>query len=135
MSMSDYLEEKLLNHVLHNTAYTTPGTSLYMALFTADPTDTGSYTNELANANAYARQQVTFAAASNPGGTITTSADITFPVCTTTNWGTITHAAICDSGTRGAGNMLVSGQLDASKTINVGDQFKILAGNFTVTLD
>lgn len=48
--VSDYLEEKLLNHTFRNTAYTSPGTSVYVAVYKANPTDAGNgaeiaYTN------------------------------------------------------------------------------------------
>ena len=39
-TISDYLEDKLLDHVFENSAYTVP-TTLYVALSTADPTDSG----------------------------------------------------------------------------------------------
>ena len=38
---SDYLETKVLDHVFGGTSYTAP-TTLYVALYTAAPTDTGS---------------------------------------------------------------------------------------------
>jgi hypothetical protein len=131
---SDYLEEALLNHCLRHVAYTSP-TTVYCALYTADPTDANVTANEVVTTGGslYARQAITFAAAANPGGTCTTSADLTFPVAGS-NWGTVTHVGITDNATRATGNLLFYGQLDTSKTINTGDQFKILAGNLTVTL-
>ena len=40
---SDYLEDKVLDHVFGGSAYTAPGT-LYVGLFTAAPSDTGGGT-------------------------------------------------------------------------------------------
>ena len=40
---SDYLEDKVLDHVFGGNAYTAPGT-LYVALYTVAPTDTGGGT-------------------------------------------------------------------------------------------
>ena len=40
---SDYLEDKVLDHVFGGTAYTAPST-LYVALYTVAPTDTGGGT-------------------------------------------------------------------------------------------
>ncbi|HQF46962.1 MAG TPA: hypothetical protein PLA37_14230 [Anaerolineaceae bacterium] len=37
--ISDALENAWLNHVLRNTAYTSPGTAVYAALFTSNPAD------------------------------------------------------------------------------------------------
>ncbi len=39
-SKADYLENKVLEHVLKNTSYTSPVT-VYCALFTVAPTDAG----------------------------------------------------------------------------------------------
>ena len=128
---SNYLENKLLDHVLTSTAYTQP--SRYVALFTSDPGETGSYTGEISTSGtAYARQAVTFAAASS--GTSATNATVTFPTATA-SWGTITHVAIVDGSTAGAGNVLFYGAVTASKTIDTGDTFQISSGNLTVSLD
>ena len=123
---SNYLENALVNAVLRNTTYTSPAT-VYVALFTTDPTDAGSGT-ELSG-NAYARTAVTFGAPSN--GVTTNSADVTFPTCTLA-WGTVTHIGIRDALT--SGNLLYHTPLDASKTIDLGDIFKITTGNLSVTL-
>lgn len=60
-SMTDYLESKLLDHVVRNVVYTPP-TSVYVALFTTPTTDAGGGTEVVGGA--YARQFVTFSAAS-----------------------------------------------------------------------
>ena len=39
-AMSNYLEAKLINHVLRNTAFTTPGTSVYVGLIQFYEADT-----------------------------------------------------------------------------------------------
>ncbi len=127
--MSDYLEKKLLDHVLRNTAYTPPA-SVYLALFTTDPTDAGTGTE--VTGGAYARQKITFGAASSPGGTASTTADIAFPVATA-NWGTVTHVGIYDAAT--AGNLLFHGALNTPRTINIDNQLCILAEELVVILD
>jgi hypothetical protein len=43
---SNYLELKLLDHALGTTTYTKP-TKVYLDLFTADPGEAGSFTNEI----------------------------------------------------------------------------------------
>lgn len=105
-SLSDYAENKLLDHVF-NVAYTPPAT-VYLALCTADPTDagTGAAMNEVANANAYARRPITFGAAA--ARRITQSGDVQFAMATGA-WGAVTHWAILDSGAHGAGNLLAHG--------------------------
>jgi len=125
-AISNYLENALINATLRNTTYTSPAT-VYVALFTSDPTDAGSGTE--VSGGSYARQSATFAAPSN--GASSTNADVQFPQATG-NWGTITHFGIYDALT--TGNLLYHGALTASKTIETGDVFKIASGNLTVTL-
>ena len=129
---SNYLENKILDHVLTATAYTQP--SRYIALFTASPGEAGSFTNEISTggSSAYARQPVTFAAASS--GSSATNATVTFPTAGA-NWGTITHVAVVDSDTAGAGNVLFYGAVTTSKQIDTGDTFQISSGNLTISLD
>lgn len=124
--MSNYLENALINATLRNTSYTSP-TTVYLALYTTDPTDADTGTE--VSGGSYARQSITFGAPSN--GTSTNSAAIEFPAATG-NWGTITHVGIRDALT--SGNLLYHTALDASKTINNGDIFKILTSNLSVTL-
>ncbi len=124
---TDYLEDKIIDHMLRNQAYTPP-TTIYLALFTAAPGDAGGGTE--VSGGSYARQAVTLSAAS--GGASANSADITFPAATA-DWGTVTHVALMDALT--VGNMLMHSPLDASKTVNNGDTFKINAGDLDVTVD
>ena len=124
--MSNYLENALINGTLRATSYTAP-TTVYVALYTSDPTDADTGTE--VSGGSYARQSVTFAAPSN--GVSTNSADITFPTATAAQ-GTVTHIGIRDALT--SGNLLYHTPLDASKTIDLGDIFKITTGNLSVTL-
>lgn len=127
---SNYLENKVLDHVLTSTSYTAPGTR-YLALFTADTgLETNSPSAEISTSGtAYARQAVTFAAASS--GSSSTNATVTFPAATA-NWGTVTHVAVMDAST--AGNVLFWGAVTTSKTIETGDTFQVTSGNLTITL-
>jgi hypothetical protein len=124
--MSNYLENALVNATLRNTSYTSPAT-VYVALFTTDPTDANTGTE--VTGGSYARTSVAFAAPSN--GAAASSADCTFPTCTST-WGTVSHIGIFDAST--AGNLLYHTPLDTSKTIETGDIFKIASASLTVTL-
>ena len=123
---SNYLENALINAVLRNTTYTSPAT-VYVSLYTSDPTDADTGTE--VSGGSYARTAVTFGAPSN--GVSTNSADVTFPTATA-SWGTVTHIGIHDAST--AGNLLFHTPLDTSKTIDSGDIFKITSGNLSVTL-
>jgi hypothetical protein len=129
---SNYLENKILDHVLTATAYTQP--SRFLALYTASPGEAGAHTNEVSTSGtAYARQAVTFAAASS--GSSATNATVTFPAATGAGFGLITHIAVVDSDTEGAGNVLFYGAVTTSKQIDAGDTFQITSGNLTISLD
>ena len=123
---SNYLENALINAVLRNTSYTSPAT-VYVSLYTTDPTDADTGTE--VSGGSYARTAVTMGAPSN--GVSTNSADVTFPTATA-SWGTVTHIGIHDAST--SGNLLFHTPLDTSKTIDSGDIFKITSGNLSVTL-
>lgn len=124
--MSNYLENALINGTIRGTSYTAP-TTVYVGLYTSDPTDANSGTE--VSGGSYARQSATFAAPSN--GASASNADITFPQATGT-WGTVGWIGILDAST--SGNLLYHTALDAAKTIETGDIFKIASGNLTVTL-
>jgi hypothetical protein len=123
---TDFMENKIIDHMLRNQAYTPPST-LYVALFTSATADDGTGTE--VSGGAYARQAVTLDAAEE--GASENSADITFPTATE-DWGTVTHLALMDALT--GGNMLMHSPLDASKTVNEGDTFKINAGALDVNM-
>ena len=125
-AFSNYLENKILLHVLSNTAYTSP-TTVYLGLHTADPTDAGSGTE--VSGGSYARQS--FASTISGNAASNTSA-IEFPTATA-SWGTVGWVAVWDALT--TGNMLFYGALTASKTIATGDVFRVPAGDLDITLD
>ena len=124
--ISNFLENALINATLRNTTYTSVAT-VYVSLWTSDPTDAGSGTE--VSGGSYARTAVTFAAPSN--GVTTNSADVTFPTATA-SWGVVGWIGINDAST--SGNLLYHSPLDTSKTIDSGDIFKISTGNLSVTL-
>lgn len=126
MSFSNYLENKVLLHVFGATAYTAPST-LYVALFTSDPGETGSGTE--VSGGSYARQTIAFTVTGNQASN---TAAVEFPTATA-SWGTITYAAIYDAVS--GGNLLAYGALTTSKTIASGDVLRIPAGDFDINLD
>lgn len=126
-ALSDYLENNLLDHALGTAAFTQP-TTVYVALFTDNPTDAGTGTE--VSGGSYVRKAVTFGAAAS--GAASNNADVVFDVATA-SWGTVTHIGIFDSAT--LGNMLFHGAFTQSKAIASNDQFKIPTGNLTITLD
>jgi hypothetical protein len=77
----------------------------------------------------YARQQAAFA--NSAGGTSDNDADIDFtvmPACT------VYSVGICATTTEGTDDIIIGGDLTASKTVNAGDTFRIAAGDLDVTL-
>ena len=124
--ISNFLQNAIINATLRNTTYTSVAT-VYVSLWTTDPTDAGSGTE--VSGGSYARTAVTFAAPSN--GVTTNSADVTFPTATGT-WGTVGWIGINDA--LSSGNLLYHTPLDTSKTVTSGDIFKISTGNLSVTL-
>ena len=126
--MSDYLEVKLLNLTLNGAAFTAVDDP-YISLHTADPTDAGTGTE--VSGTGYARVQAEFATASGTSGSVVTTADTTWAAAGA-SWGTVGWIGVWDASS--SGNMLYHTALDADKTIDTGDVFKITAGNLTVTL-
>jgi len=124
---SNYLENKLLDHVLRNVSYTSP-TTVYVGLYTTNPGEGNTGTE--VSGGSYARQAVSVTTAA--GGIVTSSADVTFPQATA-NWGTISHVGLLDAIT--SGNLLMYTPLTTSKTIETDDILKINTGSLTVTLD
>ncbi len=142
-SFTDYLENKLVDHLFRGTAYTAPAT-LYVALHTAACSDSstgtevtgGSYARVAVTSNGtnWANTQVSgTGVSSGTSGTTSNSAAITFPA-PTANWGTITYFSIFDAST--AGNQIVCQALTTSKTVNNGDAAPSFAGGaLTVQVD
>lgn len=107
-------------------AYRT-GANLYLALFTADPTETGSIANE-ATYTSYARVALVKATAWTDGGSTFSNAGlIQFPQCTGGS-NLITHVALITTAS-GAGQILYKGALNSSLTVTnlIQPQFAIAA--------
>ena len=130
-AMSNFLEEAILNGTLRNITYSAPD-NVYLALYTSNPTDSDTGTE--VSGGAYARQQVNFTSPTQTEGraTVENDAELEFDIATE-DWGTITHMGIRDSETDG--NLLYYGELQNSKTIDQGDQFRVQAGDLVIDLD
>ena len=95
---SDYLEDKVLNHVFGGTAYTAPGT-LYVGLYTAAPTDAGGGTE--VTGGSYARKSMAAMTVSGTSPTEATNGAAVEFVTATGSWGTVTHVGVFDAVTTG----------------------------------
>ena len=143
VALSDYLENKLIDHVFRGQVYTAP-TTIYVALYTSACSDAaggtevtgGSYArpglaSSLANwAGTQAAASTT--ASSGTGGTTSNNTVITFAT-PSAGWGTVTHIGLLDAVT--AGNLLVCTALTTSKTINSGDSVTFPAASLTNQID
>ncbi len=125
MTISNYLENKLLDLVLFNTTFP-PITTVYGALHTADPGETGT-ASPLASTP---RVQIVFNAAASATSVNATTVDFV-----TSTTGTITHLSLWDGSATATANCLWSGPLLASKNVNVGDTIRLSSAQLTVTLD
>ncbi len=124
-AFSNYLENKVMLHVFGGSAYSAPAT-LYLALYTVAPDDTGGGTE--VSGTAYARQTVAFTVTND---TASNTSAVEFPTAGS-SWGTIVAVGIFDQLT--SGNLLAYGNLTASKTIASGDVFRVPAGDLDITL-
>lgn len=124
-NLSDYLENKLLDHFLGTTSYTMP-TPVYVGLYTVAPSDSSAGTE--VTGGSYARQTATFSAASS--GATSNDANIDF-----TNMPSATVVAIGISDALTSGNLLVWGTLTANKSLDAGDTLRIATGDLDISID
>ncbi len=128
--MTNYLEKKLLDHTLGKAAYSMPPTA-YLALFTSDPGETGSFAAEVTGGG-YARQAITAAmAATNATTGVSNNSNVITFGPASADWGTITHIGIIDASS--GGNMLLYGALTSARTIQNGDSLQFAASSLVVT--
>jgi len=125
---SDYLENKVLNHVFGGNAYTAPGT-LHVALYTVAPTDTGGGTE--VSGGGYVRQSSAFTVSGTNPTTASNTAAVEYPTATA-NYGTVVAVGIFDASS--SGNLLAYGNLTASKVVSTGDVFRFNTGDLDITL-
>jgi hypothetical protein len=124
-NLSNYLENKVLDHFLGTTAYTMP-TTVYIALYTAAPNDAGGGTE--ATGGSYARQVSTFSAAS--GGATSNATNVDFASMPAA---TIVAIGVHDAIT--SGNLLVWGTLSSNKALDAGDTLRIATGDLDISID
>ncbi len=123
---SDYLENELLDHVFGGAAFSAPA-AVYLALYTAAPSDAGGGTE--VSTGGYARQEISFGTASS--GTISNDTAVEF-TASGGNFGTVTHVGIFDAST--SGNLLAWKAI-TSVVINDGDTLTFPIGDIDVSLD
>lgn len=132
MSKSDYLESKVLDHLLGRTTYTAPAT-VYVALYTTAPTDAGGGTE--VSGGGYARKAVTNDATNWPAASSSTKSNgtaIAFPEATA-NWGTVVAWGLFDASS--GGNLLYWGTLTQNQAVNSGSTASFAIGALTILED
>jgi hypothetical protein len=125
---SDYLEDKVLDHVFGGNAYTAPST-LYVALYTVAPTDTGGGTE--VSGGAYVRQSGAFTVSGTNPTTASNTSAIEYPTATA-DYGTVVAVGIFDASS--SGNLLAYANLTSSKVVSSGDVFRFNASDLDITL-
>lgn len=136
MSFGNTTETDILRKIGNNTALPWDAiTDLYLSLHTADPGEGGSQTTSEAAYTSYARIPVarTSGGWTISGATMSNTALVQF-ITATGGSETLTHVAI---GTvlSGAGQILVSGALNASLSVSSGIQPQFSSGQLVFTLD
>lgn len=134
MSMSNATENQTLKMHLQGTdpAYRA-GATQYLALFTADPGETGSLAAE-ATYTGYARVALTKASAWTDGGSSFTNANLVqFGACTA-GTSAITHFAVVDTAS-GEVAQMISGALSATLNVSAGIQPQFSPASLSITAD
>jgi hypothetical protein len=134
MSFSNSAETSVLNQIFVGTALPWNGnTDLWIALYTASPTESGSHANE-ATYGSYARIVLTRSTDFTVSGNQISNANLEqFAQCTSGS-NTITHASIVDTAS-GAGTIIVRAALNTSIPVSTGIQPQFAANGLTFTLD
>lgn len=120
-ALATFVINSFLDALGNNTAYSEPG--VYVKLHIGAPGTAGA-NNPAANTT---RQLASFAAAAS--GSMTTDADILWS--NVPNAETYSHISLWDAST--GGTFLGEQSLAASKTVAVGDNFRIPAGSLTIS--
>jgi len=134
--LTNYLEDKIMNHVFGSTTFTKP-TNWYVGLLTATPSDSAAGTE--VTGGSYARQVCAFTVTGTGTAQAANTSAITFPTATA-DWGIVGWVGIYDA--LASGNLVAYQNLQKSdfsttttKTINDGDIFKFNATTIKIQLD
>ena len=134
--LTNYLEDKIINHVFGSTTYTKP-TNWYVGLLTATPSDSAAGTE--VSGGSYARQVCAFTITGSGIAQALNTSAITFPTATA-DWGIVGWVGIYDAVS--SGNLVAYQNLQKSdfstvttKTINDGDIFKFNSDTIKIQLD
>lgn len=131
-ALTQYAQKKLLDHLLGIAAYTMP-TGTYLALFTSDPTETGSTAGEPVG-NGYARVALT---ASMSATVLATGQAVNAVLLqfgpASGSWGAVAYFGVMDAST--SGNMLLYGALTTAMNVASGDSPPVSEAGLVLQLD
>lgn len=143
-SMTDVWEKAIQNLIFRNTlaSATTPAglnsASIWVALFTANPTD--STTGTEVTGGSYARVAIDrtgtgFATATGVTASVQPSGTVTFATASA-DWGAITGFGLCNSLAGALSTDLIFwSALTTTKSVLTGDTASFSAANLTITCD
>jgi hypothetical protein len=131
-AFSDHLESTLINATLRGSTYT--GSSVFVALFTANPTDAGTGL-ELVDSG-YVRQRAHTTVASDgftvpANGSSSNTRNLIFPAIVDAQK-TVTHWGIFDA--QNSGNLLYHAAMLNPKTLDPTDVLSFPVGSLIITL-
>lgn len=125
--MSNYLESQIRKHLFRTGSFVKPAV-IAVALCTVAPTDasTGATLTEPPEADGYSRATLNpldanWSAPDATGGVTRNQAALDFGSVENNNWDEVTHFAIVDDATVGAGNVLIWGSVLTPRTPLVGN--------------
>lgn len=143
MSKGNTFENDILKLIFNATAIadlaendaTSPLTSLYLSLHTADPGEAGDQTTSEATYTSYARVAVTRDGTgwTVSGNTVSNAALVQFPQCSGGS-NNVTHVGV-GTASSGAGKMLYKGALSATLSVSSGIQPQFAAGALDISED
>lgn len=133
-ALSSYLENRLADHVLGDISYNAPS-SVFLALFTTDPTENGTGAECIGLGSGYARVEITNNSANWPSavaGVKSNGTTISFPTVFS-SWGTVTHWGLYDAVN--GGNLLMFGAVATSFTPSAGNNITVVPGGIDITFE
>lgn len=136
---SNYTENNIIETTLRGATFPVPS-GIYVALFTADPTDANVTANEVSVSAwpAYVRKNAADGGLIATGwtapadGVSTNAKTITFPANNGAGNVTVTHIGLYDAAT--GGNLLYHSALVSSKTLLPGDVLSFGVSSITLTV-
>ncbi len=108
---------------------------MFLALFTADPTDTGSVANELADQYGYLRIDISNMFSAPVDGATANDSEIILSTAAGGDWGTVTHIGIMNSVTQGTDDMNFHQVLVEAIPVLDGETYIFTVGTLTIELD